>query len=317
MKKVYDVAKVCFFLLSIILMYYLLNHIGFANIRDSFIKIGFLGAAVLVFMGFAENVLDSASLKYASPKDIPLYKIHAINSVGGIMNSVFPWEAGEFVKSILIKKDATLNEAVMGVVIYNFIFKISKPVVIFLTIILALFLRVRSDSTYIVLIFFASMISFAPYVAISLLIKFSAATKFFKFAGKITKRDFSVFIDKVDQFESAVSKFRQRQGKSFFLIFFLQFCARVISLITFLFAAWLIGDVTDTFAILILSHAAINLANYVAMLVPAKLGVAEGTSYFIFSMLGLDGGFGIMIVLILRIKALFTQGVSCLLLLFI
>jgi len=317
MKKVYDIAKVCFFLLSLVLMYYLLDHIGFANIKDSFIKIGFVGAATLVLMGFVENVLDSASLKYASPKNIPLYKVHAINSVGGILNSVFPWEAGEFVKSILIKKDTTLNEAVMGVVLYNFIFKISKPVAIFVTMIAAIFLKVESDITYIVLIFASSLISFIPYIAISLLIKFSAVTKISKLAGKVTKRDLSVFIDKVDQFESAVSKFRQRRGKSFFLVFFLQFSGRMMSLITFLLAAWLIGDVTDIFAILILSHAAINLANYVVMLVPAKLGVAESTSYLIFSMLGLDGGFGIMVTLILRIKALFTQGVSCLLLLFL
>ena len=122
---------------------------------------------------------------------------------------------------------------------------------------------------------------------------------------------------KIGQFEEALVKFRKDKNKSFFLVVLLQVSARLISTVTFLVTAYILGDIKEIFAILLLANAAINLANYVVMLVPAKLGMTESTSFFIFSMLGLDGGFGIMIALIMRIKALITQALSSLLLPFI
>ncbi len=316
-KKINFAVKLLFFLLSLYLLYYLLDHIGFDNVVDSFYKIGITGAVILLIMGLLENVLDSASLKYSSLQNVPLYKIHAINSLGGILNSVFPWETGEVVKGVMIKKDATFNESVLGVVLYNYLFKVTKPIAIFLVIIISVILKVEADVTYIVLIFLACFVSFIPYIFITLLIKYSAVSKFTRLLERIIKKDLSSWKEKIGMFEEAVTKFRKDKNKSFFLVVLLQVSARLISTVTFLVTAYILGDIKEIFAILLLANAAINLANYVVMLVPAKLGMTESTSFFIFSMLGLDGGFGIMIALIMRIKALITQALSSLLLPFI
>ena len=316
-KHINFVIKLLFFLLSLYLLYYLLDHIGFNNVKESFYKIGITGAVVLVMMGLLENILDSASLKYSSLKNVPLYKIHAINSLGGILNSVFPWETGEVVKGVMIKKDATFNESVLGVVLYNYLFKVTKPVAILFVIVTAVILKADADITYIILIFLASFVSFVPYIFITLLIKYSAVSLFTKMLEKILKKDLTKWKEKIGQFEEAVVKFRKDKDNSFFLVVALQVSARLVSTVTFLVTAYILGDIKEIFTTLLLANAAINLANYVVMLVPAKLGVTESTSFFIFSMLGLDGGFGIMIALVMRIKALFTQAISCLLLPFI
>lgn len=316
-KYFYNGMKILFFILSIMLLYFLLRTIGFIKVRDSFISVGISGAVILVLMGFVENILDSASLKYSSLKSVPLYKIHAINSLGGIMNSVFPWETGEVVKGLMIKKDASLNDSVFGVVLYNYIFKISKPVAILFIIIVSLMFQVEADTAYILLIFLACFVSFIPYIFITLLIRYSAVTKFAKIIEKLLNKDLSKWKEKIEKFEEAIKKFRKDKNKSFFFVFTLQFFARMTSTVTFLIAAYLLGDIKTIFPLLMLANAAIYLANYVVLMLPAKLGVTESTSFLIFSMLGLDGGLGVMIVLVLRIKALFTQSISCLLLPFI
>jgi len=313
----YNGMKIVFFVLSVVLLYFLLRHIGFSKVKDSFLSIGITGAIVLVVMGLVENILDSASLKYSSLKSVPLYKIHAINSLGGIMNSVFPWETGEVVKGLMIKKDASLSESVLGVVLYNYIFKVSKPVAILFVIIISVLFQVEAQITYVMLIFLACFASFIPYIFITLLIRYSAVTRFIKIAEKMLKKDLSNWKEKIERFEFALNKFRKDKDKSFFFVFLLQFFARTTSTLTFLVTAYLLGDIRSIFPILILANAAINLANYVVLLLPAKIGVTESTSFLIFSMLGLDGGLGIMIALIMRIKALFTQAISCLLLPFI
>lgn len=316
-RYLYTGTKIVFFVLSVVLLYFLLRHIGFAKVKDSFLSVGITGAIVLILMGLLENVLDSASLKYSSLKSVPLYKIHAINSLGGIMNSVFPWETGEVVKGLMIKKDASLSDSVLGVVLYNYIFKVSKPVAILFVIIISVLFQVEAQTTYILLIFLACFVSFIPYIFITLLIRYSAVTRFTKITEKLLKKDLSMWTEKIGKFEEALKKFSKNKDKSFFFVFMLQFLARTTSTLTFLVTAYLLGDIRSIFPILMLANAAINLANYVVLLLPAKLGVTESTSFLIFSMLGLDGGLGIMIALIMRIKALFTQAISCLLLPFI
>lgn len=315
-KYLFNALKIFFFLLSILLFYYLLRTIGFDKIVLSFKNIGLLGALALVFMGFLENILDSASLRYATPQKIPLWKVHAINSVGGLMNTFFPWDMGEVVKGGLIKKDASLKDSVVGVAHYNLVFKLSKPLAILLTIMLALLMKVESDMYMIVLLLGASLLSFLPFLFILLVFRFSLTTKLSRFLSRFFKRDFSTFLLKVNDLEHSLDLSRKNKRGDFYKVLSLQFVARIISLLTFLAVAYLSGEVRYTFAILCIANAYINLMNYITMLIPAKLGVTEGTAYIVFSMLGLDGGVGVLIALILRVKALLTMAFSSLLLMF-
>ena len=315
-KRLFDTIKLLFFLLSILFFYYLLRHIGFDKIGQTFRHIGIYGASILLIAGLFENVFDAASLQYATPQRTVLWKILSINSVGGLMNTLLPWDMGEVIKGALIKKHASLKDSVTGVVLYNLIFKLSKPLVIFGAILVVFLFPSEHDWTLLLLLLGASFLSFIPFFFISLMLKFSLTTHLFSLLSRFSKRDYRAFLAKTRSFEIGLEQFRRERSGDYYRVLLLQIFARVVSLITFLIVARLLES-EYSFEILLIANAYINLANYIAMLIPAKLGVTEGTSYLVFSMLGLDGGIGVMIALVLRIKALFTMTLSSILLLFI
>jgi uncharacterized membrane protein YbhN (UPF0104 family) len=51
-------------------------------------------------------------------------------------------------------------------------------------------------------------------------------------------------------------------------------------------------------------HAALNVAEYLLLVVPARLGVVEGSAFFVFGLLGLDPALGVMTALLLRLRSL-------------
>ncbi|MCK5808228.1 flippase-like domain-containing protein [bacterium] len=315
-KRLFDGVKIFFFLLSLVFFYYLLDHIGFTKIGTAFKNIGLPGLFVLIIMGLTERVLDSASLKYANPHKMVLWKIHAINGVGGLVNSLFPWDMGEVVKGAFIKKDASLQDSFTAVILYNLIFKLSKPLAIAVIILATLFMGSHCETYLLWLLVGASIVSFVPFVFISLAVRFSLATKLFSLFSKVLKRDLTTFLSSVKELEKRLELFRKERSADYYKVLFLQFSARIISLATFVFVAHLL-HIEYGFTILAIGYAYINLFNYIALLIPARLGVTEGTSFLVFSMLGLDGGLGVMIVLILRINALVVGLLSSILLLFL
>jgi hypothetical protein len=50
------------------------------------------------------------------------------------------------------------------------------------------------------------------------------------------------------------------------------------------------------------------VAEYVAMLLPARVGVTEGSSFLLFKLMGLDPGAGLVMAVIMRIRALIMLG---------
>jgi hypothetical protein len=189
-------------------------------------------------------------------------------------------------------------------------------VIILLTIIVALISGVDVDNYLIMVLLIASFISFIPFFFIIFVLRYSMASRIIKKVFGYFGKDHYLFLKKIYDFEKTVKFFRKERKGDFYRVLFLQLFARTVSLTVFLTAAYFL-ETSYAFGILCLANAGINLTNYIAMLIPAKLGISESTSFLIFSMLGLDGGAGILIAVILRIKALFTQAVSCILLLFV
>jgi hypothetical protein len=57
-----------------------------------------------------------------------------------------------------------------------------------------------------------------------------------------------------------------------------------------------------------LLYATINVADYVVAILPARVGVSEGTSYFIFKLLGLNPTMGVIMYVVLRIRTILANG---------
>jgi hypothetical protein len=57
-----------------------------------------------------------------------------------------------------------------------------------------------------------------------------------------------------------------------------------------------------------LLYATVNVADYIVAVLPARVGVSEGTSYFIFKFLGLDPVTGVIMYVVLRIRTILANG---------
>ena len=52
-----------------------------------------------------------------------------------------------------------------------------------------------------------------------------------------------------------------------------------------------------------------NVAEYVIAILPARVGVSEGTAFFAFKFLGLDPTLGLILYVVLRVRTVFVNGV--------
>ncbi len=65
-----------------------------------------------------------------------------------------------------------------------------------------------------------------------------------------------------------------------------------------------------SFGLCSLIYASVNVSSYITAILPARLGVSEGAAFIVFELLGLPGESGLLLVLALRLKALFTNGIG-------
>jgi uncharacterized membrane protein YbhN (UPF0104 family) len=57
-----------------------------------------------------------------------------------------------------------------------------------------------------------------------------------------------------------------------------------------------------------LMYATMNVAEYVIAVLPARIGVSEGTAFFAFKFLGLNPSLGVVVYVILRVRTILANG---------
>ena len=58
-----------------------------------------------------------------------------------------------------------------------------------------------------------------------------------------------------------------------------------------------------------LAYATLNVAEFVTAVLPARVGVSEGSSFFLFQFIGLDPVLGVIMAVILRVRTIVANGV--------
>ncbi|MGI6394291.1 MAG: lysylphosphatidylglycerol synthase domain-containing protein [bacterium] len=298
-----NLLKFLVFILSLVLLYFLLSYIGFDRVGDVLLKVGLPGAIVLVVLGILENSTDARALYHALPEKIPYIKVLPSNSSGSLTNLIIPWEAGEVVKIGFLKKRAGTSSAIQGIVLWNYIHKLSKPFAIITILFFSLIVGYDYEINYFFIVLAASVISFAPYLGMRFLLKLNLSVKAVKLLKLLRKSDTETLIAKAEEMDRSLKKFRKERPKDYWATFAIQFIARLISWITFVACSYFAGF-EYSLSTLSLAFCAVSLSAYVASFIPAKVGVTEGTGFLIFSFLGLDGGIGLLITFILRVKAI-------------
>ncbi len=307
-----NLLRVAFFILSLTILFFLLRGIGFDKLIDAFVKVGWGGAVILICCGFLENGSDTLGLYYSLPQRKNFLRIFSSNCMGSLTNYIIPWEVGELVKIGMMKEVAGTENSIKGVVLWNYIYKLSKAFSISAMVILSLiFSFIMPDETYQLdkfwLILLFSALGFLPYFGMMILIKSNISVKVVKLLKYLGKKNTDELIKKAEQMDHDLKLFKKERPLDYKKTFWLQYFARHVSLLTFLLCTYFSGF-NYSLSTLILIHCAINLGNYISAFIPMKFGVGEGIGFLMFAFMGLPGEAGSLVTFILRVKAIIAMS---------
>lgn len=303
-------VRILFAIAAVALLVALFGRVGLSSILDAFARLGWRGALLLFVLGMIENLGDSLALRSALRAKAPALALLGVNSLGALVNVAVPWEAGEVVKGTMLSRMTSAQDAVSATLTWNYMGKSSRPLVASLAALVGLALGcgpVERSSALLVLL--ACVLSFLPYLGFRILIHFGAvvaAVRALRSLPFVRQK-----IEKLTALAGGVDRdlkgfWRERRG-DFFRLYAAQLSARLASYGCFVVLLRLLG-LAFPLGLSSLLYAAVSVAGYFALIVPARLGVTEGAGYLVFSLLGLDGGLGFIVQVIQRVKMLITNS---------
>jgi len=306
-KKVIQlVAVVC----ALAALLWLLRRIGWSTISDAIKSVGWGGAAVLCALTLAETIFDGAALCTIVGTRLRLLFAVLVNSAGSTLNLILPWESGEVLKTGLLHPHFGSKDAISGTLIWNYIFKLSRPAVSALTALLAWMLCRQVSAFTMGIVLAANLCAFLPYGVLRLLIQHGAAEGLVKVLKLIpgVRRHPSHWVELARNIDHEVRQFWQQRPTDYLKVFVYQAIARMTGWFS-IYAGFKFIGLPYGFAQATLVYATMNVAEYVIAILPARVGVSEGTAFFAFKFLGLDPTAGVILYVVLRVRTIFTNGI--------
>jgi len=302
---------------ALAILFFLLDHIGWDVVRKAFTSVGLWGAAVLFAMGVLENLLDAAALTASLPptRRLGLLRTLSYTSVSALVNMFIPWEAGEVVKAGLLRRHVDAKDAISGTVIWNYVFKLSRPIVTTVAALIGV-LGVHGLAPKVGwALLVASAASFVPYLILKLFLRWNAMRRIAELLRRlrIWRREPEEARRSAEALDRQVRDFYRERPRDYARVLLLQMGARLTSWATYGVAAVLLG-LHYGFADVALVYASLSLVGLAVLVVPSlRIGVGEGAAFLAFGLIGLDPGAGLLLTLIMRIKAIATSGAAGLL----
>jgi hypothetical protein len=233
-----------------------------------------------------------------------------VNSAGSTLNLILPWESGELLKTGILRGHFGSQDAIAATILWNYIFKISRPALSALTALLAWALCRGVSSFTMGVVLVANLLAFLPYFLLRMLIRYGAAEGLFKVLKLIPgiRRHPTHWVELARNIDREVRQFWQLRRGAYLRVFALQLIARLTGWLS-IYAGFKFLGMPYGFAQATLVYATMNVAEYVIAILPARVGVSEGTAFFAFKFLGLDPTMGLILYLVLRVRTVFANGV--------
>jgi len=294
---------------SLAALLWLLGRIGWGTMGQSLGKVGWTGLATLMVLGWMESFTDGTALWVVMGHRLRYGFGIAVNAAGSMLNLLLPWESGEVLKGTLLRGQFGTPSAVSGTILWNYIFKISRPAVSLTAALCGWAFARGSEKSHIGLILVANLCSFLPYLVLRVLIRYGAAAGLVRVLGilPVLRRHSGQWIESARKIDHEVKGFWHDRPGDYLKVFGLQIVARATGWASIYVALNALG-VEIGFGQASLVYATVNVADYIVAVLPARVGVSEGTSYFIFKFLGLDPATGVIMYVVLRIRTILANG---------
>lgn len=288
---------------------WLLSRLGWGAIRSAVGQIGPVSGVLLFLFALAENLLDGLALRVVIGRELNVMRSLFVNAAGSMMNLVLPWESGEVLKGSLLKGEHGTPKAVSGTIIWNYIFKISRPALSMLTALLAVALCRNVGSRMLALVVLANLLAFSPYVVLRVLIRYGAAERLVRILRRLPylRRSPEHWLAMARDIDLQVRGGWRERPAAYVQVFFLQLLARVTGWLNIYVGFAAVGAPLG-FANATLMYATMNVLEYLVALLPARVGVPESTAYFVCQMYGFNAPIGLVVYTFLRMRNIIVYG---------
>jgi len=294
---------------SLAALLWLLGRIGWGTIGRALGQVGWTGLVALMVLGWVESFADGTALWVVMGKRLRYGFGIAVNAAGSMLNLILPWESGEVLKGTLLRGQFGTQSAVSGTILWNYIFKISRPAVSLSAALCGWTFCRGSEGAHIGIILAANLFSFLPYLVLRAFIRYGAATGLVRVLGfiPVLRRHSAHWIERARNIDREVKHYWHERPLDYLKVFGLQLVARATGWASIYVALNALG-MECGFGQASLLYATVNVADYIVAVLPARVGVSEGTSYFIFKFLGLDPATGVIVYVVLRIRTILANG---------
>lgn len=296
-------------LLGLGFLIWLLVGSGLEKFSEYVTRLGWLGVAYIVALGVVESVLDAAAFHVAFPKKLSLVRVLGCNQFGAFVNRYVPFEAGEVVKGALFSRYIEWTDAVSATVVWNYVCKLSKPLMAILALGVGWLGTESSDVRQMAVVMFLPVLaSFLPYVLFRIAVRIGAAGAIFKGlrALRILKRNPDDLIEKARTIDRTVREFYRLYPRKYWGTLLYQMAARAISCVTLVLVMILL-DPQQSIASGAIAWAGLQVMSYLVALFPTKVGTTEASGYALFAMVGMDPVLGLTSQIVLSLKASFLN----------
>lgn len=319
--KLRNLLRILLFIASLVILFFLLKGIGFDKVGEVFVKVGIGGMLILIACEILENGSDALALYYTLPEKKNFIRIFPSNCLGSLTNQIIPWEVGELVKIGLIKEVTGSENSIKSVVLWNYIYKLSKGCALFFIVLLSLAVYLFVDDPYFnaeifLIVAVCALLGYLPYFGMMILLKLNISEKVAKILKYFGKKNPDEFIEKAKKMDRDLNLFKKERPSDYRKVFWIQFFARLVALFSYFLCIRFAGFDSYPAPTIMLVFCAIKLGNYILAFIPMKLGVGEGIGYVIFNFVGFSGADGGLITFIARIKTLIAMGIVSSLILF-
>jgi hypothetical protein len=159
------------------------------------------------------------------------------------------------------------------------------------------------------LVLVANLLAFLPYLVLRIVIRLGPAAGLLRILRlmPVLRRQPAHWIEVAQTIDHEVKHFWRERPGDYLKVFGLQILARSTGWASIYAALNALGMDCD-FATSALLYAAINVADYLVAVLPARVGVSEGSAYFIFKLLGFDPTLGVIMYVVFRIRGILTNG---------
>jgi hypothetical protein len=295
---------------SFVTLIWLLSRIGWSTISTVLSGMSVVSAVILVLLGVAEGLFDSLALRVITGPTLRVGYALAVNSAGSMLNLILPWESGELLKGGLLHGDFGASKAASSTIIWNYIFKISRPALSLSAALLAVILcRHSVSATRLGWVVGANLLAFLPYLLLRFAIRYGGAEKVVELVRRLPylRRSSGNWVAVARSVDLEVRGFWQTRPWTFVQALLLQIVARTTGWLNIYIGFRAVG-LPYGFDQATLLYATMNVAEYLIALLPARVGVGEGTAFFVFGFYHLNASLGLVLYSFLRVRNLVVHG---------